>query len=413
MMQSPIDDRVWKYLFHTVTVTATAAMFWSLYRERRDGRSKLSNALTMCRDSDEKKSLAGIQSISAILDDEVRNKKGVSILTARSKLGYILAKVKYVKDSENDTCVSALRLIRRVCDDADGRHALFKAKGYRVILSCLSEAHRQGNVRVMEEAAKALEEVTAIDYANIVLPADIPRGCEGAAELASFPATPKMLRTLDPSCRVSFLSAVAGALCNISVLQKGARALQPGTDGKLGAYYFLQLLSHTNEAIVEKAMRATRYLSALGESQHALICEDATVQTLVSVLNASTSIQQNCMRLVHNMIKSSHSEKFFSKFAEDGFPALFRVWTKSSEKTSRDMAEALVHLLEKSPMTGPRIQKLLDLYRPDIQERRAKDEEVKKKQMEQMRQQQMMRQAMMQQMMGGMGGDMGDMMGDD
>jgi hypothetical protein len=405
-MESPIDDRLWKYMFHGIAVTTSAAMLYSMYREKRDNSSKLNGAISSTRKKNLDEALEGLNEISRVLDEEARTKKGVSIITVRKNLSAVVTKLKFIPDSENDLCINALRLVRRVCSEPEGRAAFYKARGYRAVMACLSEAHKNGHVRLMEEAAKALEDITEVDPYDIVLPPDVPLGSEGAAELAGYAATTKMLRTLDPGARVSYLVSVTGALANIATLRKGAKALQEGTDGQPGAFYFLRLITHSNEGVVDKAARALRYITNNGTSQHKLICDPNHARDIAMLLRGSTSVQVSVLHIVNIMSSSPMAAEFFTAFnADDGLQTMFRVWTKSSERQVREMAESLLHKLEHVPATQSTIRTLMDMNRADIHERRSKDEDIKRKQQEQMKQQQMMRQMMMREMMGGGGGE--------
>ena len=400
-------------MFHTVAACTSAAFLLSLYREKNASRSKLSQALRQAAQKDPETASKGLVTISNTLDEEKRMRKGVSVIAVQNSLGTIVSKLKFVENSENEVAMSALRLVRKVCAEPEGRHAFYRARGYRAVLQSLSEAHKHGHVRLMEEAANTLEEITAIDVSQIVLPPDVPFGSEGAAELAGFSATTKMLRTLDPNSRVSYLEPVTRALSNIAALMKGTKALQKGTDGQPGVYYFLRLISHSNESVACNSIRAVRFLSNHGSSQHEVICEEENVKHIAMLLHGSMEVLMNTMKMIHNMIYSPLANKFFTQFAaEDGLHHLFRVWTKGNDKVCRDTADALIHMLEKLPATASAIRKLMDVNRADIHERRAKDEEMKRRQMEAMRNQQMMiRQRMMSEMMGGGGGgDMMDMM---
>jgi hypothetical protein len=178
----------------------------------------------------------------------------------------------------------------------------------------------------------------------------------------------------------------------------------------------LALLDHGNQGVIEHCAAALRYLVRSNEA-HAEISEPDNVRKIACILdvNRDPKITNIVLTIILLMTSSPHRSSFFKNLERtDALATLFTCWCRATEKTIRDRAELLVHVLERTPECSHTIRRLLDSNRSNILERKAKDDEQRKKQMQQMKQQQMMQQMMMQQMMGGGGGmDMAAMMGGD
>lgn len=413
-MDSPIDERVWKYMFHGMAAVATAAITYSLWREKRDKGSKLNDAFTALKDQDPEQALNAMDEINRKLSEEADS--GVSIIAVRNNVKQIISKLKFIKTSENKPCFAALQLSARLCSEPEGRLAFFKAGGYREVLLCLATAHSQGQVKLMEEAAKTLDDITTIDENEIVHATDVPAGTEGCVELSKIGSTVSMLRTLDPGARPEYLIHVTGTFANITAVRAGSNAIKEGTsltsggEKKAGIYFFLQLLAHRNVTINENAARVCAHLVNHGPSQHKVMLEsEEYVANLCLLLRKSSNSARCAMRIIYMMQFSPLAKEFFEKLDENhGLSFLFRVWISKQnehEKPIRGMAEALVHHLESHPFCSTRIRELMDINRSDIHHRRSEDEAMKRQmQAERQKQQGMMQQMMMRQAMeSGMG----------
>lgn len=410
-MESPIDQRIWKYLFHGTAAFFTAGIAISLYNERRKSLGALNETfarLAKSKTADEQASV--LQEIQTALVEDAQKKKGAARLSVQENVATLMRTLKLATDGSNSAAVeTAIRIVVRVFgSDVTGRARLHKAGGYRLLMSVLSESHRQGNRRVMEAAAQALLAATEVDDAELVLAHDVPPGAEGAHSLTKFASTVKMLRILDPNAPIVFLNALTGIFANLTALRSGAVAIGAGTDGVAGVEYFLRLLEHGNQGIVEHAARTIRFLVRAGVGQKEL-CTEAAVARLGSVfdVNRDPKITNAILTIVLIMIDGENRKAFLDLVEQksDILPTLFQVWCRGTEKTLRDRAEFLVHLLDRTDCTVT-IRRLMEANRNQILERKNKDEEAKRKQMQQMKQQQMMQQMMMMQEMGGMGGMM-------
>jgi rRNA-processing protein FCF1 len=415
-MESPIDQRIWKWMFHGTAAFFTLRVALSLYNQRRESLSTLSDVfkeLKQCKTADEQ--IPVLQAIYQELQEEARQRKGNARLSAYAHASALVKLLKLTADGSNAATVEvAIKVIVRVFGgDADGRTKLHEVNGFRMLMSVLSESHRLGLRRLMEASAAALCAVTEVDDNELHLPTDVPAGTEGAYSLTKFPSTVKMLRILDPNGPIVFLNALTGIFSNLAALRSGANAIGPGTDGVPGVEYFLRLLEHGNQGIVEHAAVTIRYLTRAGFGQD-VVCSENNVARIASVfdVNRDPKITSAVLTIILIMIDGDHRKEFLQLVEKtDILSTLFQVWCRAQEKMVRDRAEFLIHLLDRTEVTVT-IRRLLEANRTNIMERKQKDEEARRKQMQQMKQQQMMQQMMMQEMGMGGGGGMDMMMGE-
>ena len=416
MDQSPIDPRLWKYMFHGLAGLTIARVALSLYMQRRDALGVVDKEFDSLKKSAKANNHSEVvDALNQILDkinEDARAKKGCAKLAVYNKTSLLVSLLKY-KEDNLDVVELVLKLILRVfAPDAEGRQRFHQSNGYRAVMSVLSEAHKIGNRTIMQDAATTLHALTSIDDGDVVLAADVPEGAEGTYALAQLPSMPKMLRLLDPNSPIIFLNAISGIFANVCGLSAGSKAVAKGTNDKSGAFYFLRLLDHGNQGVLEHSAAALRYLIRAGET-HAEISEPDNVKKIAGILdvNKDPKITNIVLTIILLMASSPHRSSFFKNLERtDALPAIFTVWCRAVEKTLRDRAELLVHVLERIPECSHTIRRLIEVNRSNILERKAKDEEARRKQMQQMKQQQMMQQMMMQQMAGGGGGDMDSMM---
>ncbi|RNF10063.1 uncharacterized protein Tco025E_06850 [Trypanosoma conorhini] len=409
-MESPINPAVWKFLFHGTVATLSTACLFSLYHERHRVLSSLDAPFRVLRSAktDEER-VAAAEDILKKLKGDAAQKKDSSRLSAQRQGGALLRLAALNKDGSNAEGVSlAIKTI--VCAfgaDAEGCRKLYMLGGYRVLLTTLSEAHRQGRQELMEEVAQALQTLTHVNDAEVVLATDVPVGAEGAYALACIPATVKMLRLLDPQSPILFLNALTGIFANVCALRVGALAVGRGVEGRSGMSYFLRLLEHGNQGVVEHCTLSIRYLARAGLG-HEELAEEGNLQRLAENLtvNADPRVTNSILTIILLMCDSKHGAEFFTCLSEktDIISSLFEVWCRASEKLLRDRAEMLVQLLARVPQCTAAVRRFLERYRVQIAERRAKDDEARRKQLQQMRQNQMMQQMMMENMGMGMGG---------
>lgn len=404
-------------MFHGTAAFLTLRVALSLLNQRRQSLATLNDAfkeLKQCKTADEQ--IPVLQAMYQELNDEARQRKGNARLSAHANAASLVKLLKLSPDASNAGMIEvAIKVVVRVFGgDAEGRKRLHQVNGFRMLMSVLSESHRLGLRRLMEASAAALCAVTEVDDNELHLPTDVPPGAEGAYSLTKFPSTAKMLRILDPNGPIVFLNALTGIFANLTALRSGANAIGPGTDGVSGVEYFLRLLEHGNQGIVEHSAMTIRYLTRAGFGQEE-VCTESSVARLASVFDANRDpkIISAILTIILIMIDGDHRKKFLDlvEHKSDILPTLFQVWCRAQDKMVRDRAEFLIHLLDRTECTVA-IRRLLEVNRTNIMERKQKDEEARRKQMQQMKQQQMMQQMMMQEMGMGGGMDMAAMMGE-
>ena len=415
-MESPIDPRSWKFLFHAGAAAFTTSVLWSLWLQRRHDLASLSEPLSALRKalrSNAQEAVGGaLQDILEVLQEEQRSKKGGARLALFKDSDLLLKAIKLSDDGSNaDTAEVALRIVGRVfCSDADGRYRLYRSGGYRVLISTLGKAYQQGHRRLMEAAAATLHAATEVDDDEVILDNDVPHGAEGIANLAAYNSTVNMLRLLDPNAPIVFLNSLTGIFANVCCLRVGSLAVGKGIDGKTGVSFFLNLLDHGNQGIVEHCAVAIRFL-ARNKVGHAELAQEDAVRRLARIFDANKDPRITNAVLTVILIMShskDHRKQFLETVANksDIIQTLFIVWCRGAEKSTRDRADWLVHALERTPECAVAVRHGFERNRSNIQERKTKDEEARRKQMQQAKQQQMMQQMMMMQEMGGMEGMM-------
>ena len=410
-MQSPIPNAFWSNLFQGVVATTTTLALVSMYREKRNaGVEPIAPALKelRSRELDYDTAAGALSDILDALEAEARAKKGVVKLAVRERgIASLLVKMlKFDADAVDESariCSIVFKIVGRAfSDDATGRDAWAAAGGHKKLLSLVSVAHRDGHTKLMEEAAQALREVCVVDEDEMNLPVDVPAGSKGALELATYPATQKMLRVLSKSARTPFLVQIAAVFASICTLRAGGLFLSKGIDNKSGAAIFLDLIDpRGNQLLSEYCVRTIHWMSIHDKEIHHELAEASNVAKIVDLLEPmqTTNTVHSLLGLVASLSHHGASKAFLTEFmAANGPTALIRLWCKADEKETRDRAETIVRILSRHPIATDEIGRLLEMHRSMLMERRARDEEVQRKAQMQQRQQQMMQQQMMMQM---------------
>lgn len=402
-MDSPINPGVWRFLFNVAVGSLATATLASVYHQKWTMQSTVSAPFRQLSKAKSEEDLADqLQELLTKLQNEAVKKQFGARLSGLAHGAFLVKLIRLAKDGSNaDSCLLALKTIKRVYGpDADGRKKLNKLGGYRVMLSSLSEAHRQGNQDLLEEFAATLADLTEVDDSEVVLASDVPEGGEGAYALATMPATAKMLRILDPESPVLFLSSLTQIFANLCTLSAGSENIGKGTDGHSGISFFLTLLDHSNRTVVENCVVAIRFM-VRADVGHAEMIQTENVDRLAENLsvNAAPNVVFSIFTIILVMTGSDLGEEFFTLIAESTIPtALFDIWMGSSEPVLRKRADTLCHLLTRLPPTKAIATALFTRYAGQIEERHAKDEQEKQRQQQQMQQQQMMQRMMMEQM---------------
>lgn len=403
-MESPINPAVWKVLTHAAIGALSVATLVSIYHQKFDMEAVMREPfkrLAAAQSEEDKDSI--LHEILGRLQSDAVRKQSSSRMSAAKVGGCLVRFMKLEKDGSNAGSVSvALKVALRVFgSDAAGRRRLFELGGYKVLLSTLSEATRQENQDLMEETAEALRSLTEVDDSEIVLDTDVPEGAEGANQLAAMPATVKMLRILDPESPVLFLNAITGIFANLCTLSSGAQTVGKGVDGHSGMSFFLRLLEHTNHSVLENCVVTVRYMVRAGVG-HEEVAQLENVQRLAEVLRSCTEPAiVNCVLTVVLVMAGSdkYAQEFLTNVAQTSLMnSMFDVWMRSPEHTLRYRAEMLCGVLVKTAPTAAAMAAIIQRFRPQIEERRAKDEQERQREMQQIQQNQMMQRMMMQQM---------------
>lgn len=402
-MESPINPGVWRLLFNVAVGSLSVAALFSIYHEKYNMQSTLSQAFRDLKTAkDEEELNARLHEILSRIQSDAVKKQAASRLSALVHGSVLVKLVKLAKDGSNaESCATALKVLQRVYGaDVEGRQQLYKYDGYRVLLNSLSEAQRQGNEDLMEEIAEALRLLTQVDDAEVVLETDVPPGSEGAYALATMPATVKMLWILDAESPVLFLSAVTGIFANVCTLAVGARSIGKGTHGHSGISYFLSLLDHGNATVVENSMMAIRYMVRVKVGQEE-VSQEENVSRLAANLkvNGQPATINSIFTVLLVMTDSEYGPAFFTNVAKSSIPAtLFDIWMRSPEKLLRVRGEALCQMLSRLEPTKNVMNQILERNLAQIKERKGKDEQEAQRQQQQMQQQMYMQRMMMEQM---------------
>lgn len=411
MQESPLDPRVNRYVFHACTLLLSGAIGYSLLKQRWAAQSYLDvpfRAIKKCQTPAAKNEC--LKDILRLVVEDTRAKKGACKIAIHRHIPTLISCLQRNSDgSISETAEIALMLIQKaIAGDTDGCVSFNKAGGCRAVLSLLAQAHKEGHRSIMEDAAQTLKLLTNVEDMDVILRSDVPRGAQPAYSLSQFPATIKMLRVLDPNAPIIFLYSITGVFCNIATLLEGARAIHKGVEGHSGAWYFLRLLSHNNQGVVENSARTLSYLVRAGLA-HEEITEKENLQRICELvsLNMDPKTVNAALTMIVIMLDSPIASKFFANIIAHTsvVSSLVSTYCHGSDRVVRSRAWTLVHLMQRQKECTSAVTNALELNRQAIQMRMAQDEEQRRKESQaQARQQEMFRQMMMQQMGGGGGG---------
>ncbi|XQJ28329.1 Archaic translocase outer mitochondrial membrane 46 kDa subunit, putative [Leishmania guyanensis] len=403
-MESPINPVVWQVLFNAALGTLSVGTLYSVYHQRYDMESVQRTAFLELRKADtEEARMAKLTELQAACRPEAVRRQPSARMSALKYGAPIVQMAKLEKDGSNvaSVCMAVKVILYIYGPNAEGRQKLNSLDGYKVLLTTLSEAQRQGEDDLMGDVAHALDALTEVDDSEVVLDTDVPKGSEGTATLARLPATVKMLRILDPEGPVTFLASLTGIFANICTLTEGAVNIGSGVDGHSGMSFFLRLLDHANRRVVANAITVVRFLARAQVCQEELI-EEANMARLADNLQVTGEpvIVNSILTIILVMAGSKkYGDAFFSCVASSTIlTTLFELWMRSPEKSLRSRAEVLSRLLLRIPQTAPAMAALFERFRPQLEERRRRDEEEYKQQVQQAQQSQMMQRLMMEQM---------------
>ena len=406
--QSPIDPRINRYVFNACALFFTGAVGYSLLKQRWAAQSFLDipfKALKKCESAAAKNEC--LKDVLRLVVEDARSKKGACKIAITRHIPTLISCIQRNPDgSISETAELALMLIQKaIAGDTNGCVNFNKAGGCRAVLSLLAQAHKDGHRAIMEDAAQTLKLLTNIDDMEVVLRSDVPAAAQPAYSLSQFPATIKMLRVLDPNAPIIFLYSITGVFCNIATLLEGARAINKGVEGHSGAWYFLRLLSHTNQGVVENSARTLSYIVRTGLAHEEISTREnlQLIAELVS-LNMDPKTVNAALTIIVMMLDSPQSDTFFTNIIAHTsiVSSLISMFCHGSDRVVRSRAWTLAHLMQRQSQCTSAVTQALELNRQAIQMRMAQDEEQRRKEAQaHARQQEMFRQMMQQQMGGG------------
>lgn len=422
--ESPIPDSLWINVFRVSTAVAATVTLWSLWRSSHAARGSVAPFLAVLRRSSasEEDVEKAVDDINAVLEQELRAKQGCGRLAVVSNTALLLSHLR--SDRKNPAIVTGILNIIRKCvvGDEESRVAFNKAEGCKRVMIALVQAFNAGNIRLVEDAAHTLKELTAIDEEDMVLPYDVPVGSEGTYQLAALPVVVNMLKNLESSHTTQpLLIATTGFYAHLVTLQRGAKAIAKGVDGRSGVSFFLSLIeANANVLVTEHCLRCVRWIATHVRACHEELSAPPNVHRIMSVMQLNRDkasllhVLELCLAILKDAVANDRTmmNYFMIFFEGNGGAAVFEMFTRSSQQQVREKAAELIYEWQQrsEPFFGEHVRRLMDQYRKAIQERRQQDEQQRRMQQQQQRQQQMMLQQMM---MGGGGGGDGGGMGDD
>ena len=432
MMASPIPDKFWNTMFTVSVTTFSAAMLFSLYRQHSSSHNRFADQWAIVnarRGTKDLRSVAeALRMIHHGAQEERKSRKGTSILAVVANVKGLLQWLTVERGNEDLNTISFIALqLTMFCftDDRETRTVFANAGGFNHLVKMMSAAVKAEEIRHIDLTAQCLEKLTSVEENELVLPGDVPEGCEGSYHLARSTVLNKLLRTLEPgAARVPFLRNMSGTLANIMLLHAGSTSISKGDNGVRGQDFFFRLFGHADSGIVANAVRAISFLIMHSpEDAHMIASSDngaEKVRKIIELIDVgrSPAIVMQAMNCLRYLYKSPSKEPFLYAARENGaVAALCSIWVSSSmERPIRNAAEVLVRRFGTEEITSPAVIQALDQFGARIADRKKRDKEEDEKAEEQQKRQAYMQQMMMQQMMGGGGGmppGMGQMMEDD
>lgn len=426
-MRSPIPESFWDAMFKVGITTVSAAMLWSLWRQHKTSRSRFSEqwAIVSARPGTHNlhKVAEALKTIHAGVLEERNSRKGTCILGVIDHVKPLLAWLQLDEENKNDDITviahTCLQIVTNAfAKDRATRTILANAGGYEKLVRLMSQAVGANDTKILDLAAQALAEATDVDEKELVLPADVPEGCEGSYSLARQKNFPKLLKILKPEARLRFLQSASGALANISLLRVGAQAISKGYQGLQGQKVFRTLIDHADSTVATNATKALSFLIMHNKEDAHEAVQSAEMDQLTAILDVGKpgSILEAVLRCFELLYESEYQESFLTEIARNGaFKNLCEIWISTQERSIRKRAERLVLRGMTHTNSAAQASAQFNAFNHKIKERAKKDQEEDAKAEEQARKQQYMQQMMMQQMMGagGMPPGMAAMMEDD
>ncbi len=426
-MRSPIPESFWDAIFKVSITSVSAVMLWSLWRQHKTSRSRFSEQWAIVSAARGKHDLhkvaEALKTIHAGVLEERNSRKGTCILGVIDHVHALLNWLQLDEENKNDDLTviahTCLQIVTNAfAKDRATRTILANAGGYEKLVRLMSQAVGANDTKILDLAAQALAEATDVDEKELVLPADVPEGCEGSYSLARQKNFPRLLKILKPEARLRFLQSVSSALANIALLRVGAQAISKGYQGAQGQKVFRTLVDHNDSTVATNAIRALSFLIMHNKEDAHEAVQSAEVDQLTALLDVGKpgSILEGVLSCFEHLYESEFRESFLNEIARNGaFKNLCEIWVSHHERAIRKRCERLVKKALTHPQSALQASKEHNAFNHKIRDREKKDQEEDAKAEEQAKRQAYMQQMMMQQMMGagGMPPGMAGMMDDD
>ncbi len=392
MPRSPIPDALWTTMFSVGVAGMSAALLASFWNQHRAARAYFGDQWAILgakrgTHAPEKLQDALRDIYNAVLEEK-RFRRGTSILSVHDNARALMQHLHMKKDDEDsaDTAALAVQLII-LCfiKERETRTLLALNGGYVRLLALMCTANEYRNARVTDICAQALRDATSFEESELVLPTDIPEGCEGNYKLVQQSTIREVLRTLfDPEIRPATLEAMTAVIANLCQIRVGAQTLSAGIDGRTALEVFVNLLRNSKNATVR--MHALRGICALLAHVDKDKLEFAKNVDILEVMasfvepgaepNVLEGVLKALLRTWDNTTGIAASRKAFLEavLELDLVKKLVEVWTEDRvERLQRQRAQLLVKRLGTAKLTATAVEETMDAYAEEIDARGKKD----------------------------------------
>lgn len=415
MPKSPIPDKLWTTMFAASVGGLATALVFSFWNQHREARSHFVDEWKIIGAKRGQKPASevaeALRTIYSKIIEEKRFKKGTAILSVHDNAHALLQHLHLEENDEDSSLVATLAVqlvVLCFTKDRETRTLMAFNGGYIRLVALMSMAHSFGEVRVLDICAEALRDATSIGENELVLPTDVPEGCEGTYKLSQQKLIPKILRTLmDSKARPRLLEAMSATVANICTLRAGAQALSAGIDNTRALEIFIRLISECQNSLVRaNCLRGICALLAhVRDDMHYLVTSKDTLAVVIDLVtpDIDPSVLEQALRALSLAWDSvAFRESYVMSVREtDLVKRLCEVWISQADRLLRARSELLVKHFGSHAVTAGAVEQALDYYGQDIAVRKQKDhaEDKERREQEQRRAQdsEMMMRQMMQQ----------------
>ena len=416
MMRSLIPDRFWNTVFAVSVTAAGAALAYSLYRQHANARVAFAaewEIINAPRKTHKPSAVINaLQTVLHGINSDLRTKQGTSILSAHDNVKGILQHIHIEKDVDGSSgaisAVAVQLVMIAFLKERQSRSLFAKEGGYGLLLQLCARAHGANDVRVVDITAQALKEATEVDEKELVMPGDVPEGCEGSLQLAAQPLFPKILRTLQLRARFNFLNNMTAMAANVALLRTGADALSRGIDNLRGMDVMLTLLDGDKLAIKTNCIRGISFLVYHISADVDYLLQDANLTRIVAVIRTvqDGTVLNHALKIIERILDSGFKQSLVQAALRTNLlSALLAVWISdvpAIDRSMRKRAEKIVSDFAKSGEDGAEaVGQLRDNNAAAIYNRLSKDQQEDMAKREDEHKKMMAAQQYMQQMIAG------------